>query len=183
MEGLNNSIQAVSIHAPHAGRDASAELSACCVKEVFQSTRPMRGATRDCQSLCPRQSRFNPRAPCGARPCLFFASQMDGFCFNPRAPCGARPRISCENISFDFVSIHAPHAGRDQFFLFQNCYLCRFNPRAPCGARHTHWYKCPDCGYVSIHAPHAGRDIPGLSLIHIFMYCNMGFFCSKISWT
>ena len=55
------------------------------------------------------------------------------------------------------VSIHAPHAGRDvgsRFFgYFHRC----FNPRAPCGARRMIRIFRVE-GEVSIHAPHAGRD-------------------------
>ena len=101
--------------------------------QAFQSTRPVWGATvghvgivsgRDVSIHAPRVGRdqqggcqhgyvfsFNPRAPCGARPCL--ASSLYTSCsFNPRAPCGARhPEVGRE--------------GQDP----------RFNPRAPCGAR------------------------------------------------
>ena len=54
----------ISIHAPHAGRDV---ILNPIPQEValFQSTRPMRGATI---SLTLRRSAalyFNPRAPCG----------------------------------------------------------------------------------------------------------------------
>ena len=100
---------------------------------MFQSTRPMRGATNACglQRGIIRVSihaphagrdlirtryelpthRFNPRAPCGAR-----RAQVDkiplGGGFNPRAPCGARHTV----------------------FTLSATMLC-FNPRAPCGAR------------------------------------------------
>ena len=80
---------------------------------MFQSTRPVWGATQFCHVGRCLQRGFNPRAPCGAR--LFgFRMQLDtdGFQstrpvwgatgelhglggmivgFNPRAPCGARP--------------------------------------------------------------------------------------------
>ena len=123
----------VSIHAPHAGRDAyinsrswmtlrfnprapcGARHSALTIRpssRAFQSTRPMRGATRrtgygrahgdvsihaphagrDLTSLRVRSSAgsFNPRAPCGARrQARRFYSNLSSF--NPRAPCGARP--------------------------------------------------------------------------------------------
>ena len=78
---------AVSIHAPHAGRDPS------ILRRGFGG------------------SRFNPRAPCGAR----HPRTLCTICilsFNPRAPCGAR-RDTCKQNRGD---------------------IC-FNPRAPCGAR------------------------------------------------
>ena len=92
--------------------DGSAEQEASI---LFQSTRPMRGATgpRAPASGCP--SHFNPRAPCGARR----RDSVGRYCgqhFNPRAPCGARPSLPRQN-------------RRSRY---------HFNPRAPCGARHDH---------------------------------------------
>ena len=79
----------VSIHAPRAGRDIHASShvpakmqfqstrpvrGATYLKSVvrrlckFQSTRPVRGATWRPPSWACRRRRFNPRAPCGARP-------------------------------------------------------------------------------------------------------------------
>ena len=56
----------------------------------FQSTRPMRGATEYVQEKLHGRLSFNPRAPCGARLAAFI-----------------------QVVFFLFVSIHAPHAGRD----------------------------------------------------------------------
>ena len=55
----------VSIHAPRAGRDA-AKRDSDGTHSVFQSTRPVRGATMIPFGLGVPVS-FNPRAPCGAR--------------------------------------------------------------------------------------------------------------------
>ena len=78
--------------------------------------------------------------------------------FNPRAPCGARRRALLQRCRLQYISIHAPHAGRDRDTLkeenvtleFQSTRPMRgatilifvltgldvdFNPRAPCGAR------------------------------------------------
>ena len=62
------------------------------------------------------RERFNPRAPCGARPDGIASFRSDRRDFNPRAPCGARLAYCQEKIT--------------EFY---------FNPRAPCGARH--WYE------------------------------------------
>ena len=168
----------VSIHAPHAGRDR----------------RVLRGSSR--------QRRFNPRAPCGARP---KGRRMYTLvrCFNPRAPCGARRRTSSSSLQthwfqstrpmrgatvrvrdcrlLDGVSIHAPHAGRDNssysleisLALFQSTRpmrgattICRVHRRKPSVSIHAprvgrdveyvyNKYK----GEVSIHAPRVGRDL------------------------
>ena len=134
MEYIEHDIHlCVSIHAPHAGRD---------------SIRAKRGG---------RFRRFNPRAPCGARPIenwvesdnVKFQStrpmrgatlrqrQSRESCrsFNPRAPCGARPWLHSPFRSSVLVSIHAPHAGRDRADIHDIDGLHGFNPRAPCGAR------------------------------------------------
>ena len=122
----------VSIHAPHAGRDAA------------RGTCPMGTAC------------FNPRAPCGARQDQAGCS-VRSECFNPRAPCGARHGLTRSSSTpkkfqstrpmrgatllctlvypLDCVSIHAPHAGRDRDDDSQSQMRQSFNPRAPCGAR------------------------------------------------
>ena len=123
----------ISIHAPHAGRDAGdkyitgsncisihAPLAGCDVEHIqhtvwfspyfnprapcgarhksvvivnsamiFQSTRPVRGATSCAITALIMTIYFNPRAPCGARrPARTYCGTRGNF--NPRAPCGAR---------------------------------------------------------------------------------------------
>ena len=78
----------VSIHAPRAGRDPLARISTSHC-EVFQSTRPARGAT-SCQWRWRKwKESFNPRAPRGARQ-MNRATPQSRKRFNPRAPRGAR---------------------------------------------------------------------------------------------
>ena len=79
----------ISTHAPLAGRDDSSALvgyttdnfnpRAPCgarpgamwrrwtMAELFQPTRPLRGATVALMPSTPTSTHFNPRAPCGAR--------------------------------------------------------------------------------------------------------------------
>ena len=145
----------VSIHAPRAGRD-SRRLWIDLDALTFQSTRPVRGATlirragnraqgvsihapragrdRKHAALGGRGGRFNPRAPCGARPRMLTTTGRKRS-FNPRAPCGARPLQHHSRHERHDVSIHAPRAGRDSRRRAQ-----RF------------------ISHVSIHAPRAGRD-------------------------
>ena len=104
-------LHGISIHAPRAGRDrrcgATMRLRSlyfnprapCGARpddflpeehaEVFQSTRPVRGATRYDLHRKGELLHFNPRAPCGARRAPPGA-RSPGSHFNPRAPCGAR---------------------------------------------------------------------------------------------
>ena len=162
-------------------RGATVRIDFSRLSIQFQSTRPVRGATSAATLCCsaarvsihaPRagrdssrgsgfraHSRFNPRAPCGARlllSCRIFRIES----FNPRAPCGARRRFAQDTVqkrlfqstrpvrgatcrvyeqdSCYQVSIHAPRAGRDQAGDYADGY-----------------------GNVSIHAPRAGRDLLG----------------------
>ena len=100
----------ISIHAPRVGRDCRYGRQTVR-RAIFQSTRPVWGATLAFVFYPSEIPYFNPRAPCGAR---LFISNFAVFhvYFNPRAPCGARP------------DCHRPQRLR-----------MHFNPRAPCGAR------------------------------------------------
>ena len=124
--------------------------------QVFQSTRPVWGATplpmhgsgESVISIhAPRVGRdaasgntsrlagyFNPRAPCGARRA------------GHRQPCGAlqisihaprvgRDRLRTAGRSAGRISIHAPRVGRDGVPREALLLQVNFNPRAPCGAR------------------------------------------------
>ena len=56
----------------------------------FQSTHPLRGATFVCSINRSKTSYFNPRTPCGVRQpvdSLFYPVYLH---FNPRTPCGVR---------------------------------------------------------------------------------------------
>ena len=129
---------------------------------LFQSTRPVWGAT-----------------------CCKRVSQIYDNNFNPRAPYGARQEAGYTQARIRAISIHAPHMGRD----VRGCYTSGkdfyFNPRAPCGARlicrdarraraefqstrpmrgATSWHmEAYFARTISIHAPHAGRDRLALS--------------------
>ena len=101
---------------------------------AFQSSRPLRGATLGTSSVILSWLNFNPRAPCGARHVRHLTTPHSKH-YNPRAPCGARPT--------------AP----------QTMSLSRdFNPRAPCGARPADCGGGRAAGGISILAPLAGRD-------------------------
>ena len=128
------------------------------LEQIFQSTRPVWGATCSQTSLSLFSSNFNPRAPCGARRRRIKKRKDDKNDFNPRAPCGARrwmhgtcgrpraisihaPRVGRDSpvelvIGLtEAISIHAPRVGRDDLLCQSSGALSYFNPRAPCGAR------------------------------------------------
>ena len=191
----------ISIHAPRAGRDFRS-WSHCWRWAIFQSTRPVRGATNTLSARlvmspisihAPRAGRdegqgrkqpalrhFNPRAPCGARPCPRPPAGCQNN-FNPRAPCGARQAGRHRVFRFFRISIHAPRAGRDVMFsvggtvstLFQSTRPVRgataiflttfsitgnFNPRAPCGARRKTRRCCCQARNFNPRAPCGARQ-------------------------
>ena len=123
---------AISIHAPRAGRDKPHILThtgasyfnprAPCgarlpkfwykwTKSGFQSTRPVRGATRQSCWTMPNAA-ISIHAPRAGR------DEPDGTYSQVRV-----------------ISIHAPRAGRDELQSLSASALSNFNPRAPCGAR------------------------------------------------
>ena len=111
--------------------------------------------------------------------------------FQSTRPMRGATSIVCPSSLIGVVSIHAPHAGRDDNRRYSVFPALCFNPRAPCGARpvtmpirsRTRGFnpRAP-CGarlacdmmgesplQVSIHAPHAGRDPSG------YTYASSGF--------
>ena len=102
----------ISIHAPRAGCD-SPSVSRRNSHARFQSTHPVRGATRG--GWCKRGGRYisihAPRAGCDNRPHGVFWCWQN---FNPRAPCGVRPACRPCGRGVSGISIHAPRAGCDE---------------------------------------------------------------------
>ena len=82
-------LRKISIHAPLAGCDKKMKYYYYTAIK-FQSTHPLRGATRS-----------------SAR------SMPSGAHFNPRTPCGVRRRKTAESTRRQVISIHAPLAGCD----------------------------------------------------------------------
>ena len=127
--------QRISILAPRAGRD-TLQLFADAGTLVFQSARPVRGATKKCQAQtkrgkisirAPRAGRddhkgntkhkgksISIRAPRAGRDRKDGREVRNPSDFNPRAPCRARPCIM-DIISVLLISIRAPRAGRDLY--------------------------------------------------------------------
>ena len=82
--------------------------------KIFQSTLPVRGATRRTTNAKFGSKNFNPRSPCGERRTPQRFIRQPKRYFNPRSPCGER-RAWCltEFNNLVFISIHAPRAGSD----------------------------------------------------------------------
>ena len=125
----------------------------------FQSTHPLRGATRPGRPFPPSGCYFNPRTPCGVRPARSARSVGRGH-FNPRTPCGVRPGVYVPGRGRGNISIHAPLAGCDHFEDRFSPDRCHFNPRTPCGVRPALVTVLSAMTGISIHAPLAGCDTP-----------------------
>ena len=146
----------ISTHAPLAGRDGLLWKS-CVWQELFQPTRPLRGATQILSTRLPTL-RFQPTRPLRGATIPFYYSYRKKLefqptrplrgatrragnplalrrNFNPRAPCGARRHFVTNYAVLISISTHAPLAGRDRMSDIDNHLNNDFNPRAPCGAR------------------------------------------------
>ena len=101
---------------------------------AFQSTRPVWGATIRFLRLALHMliSIHAPRVGRDTSPTVNPAAMSH---FNPRAPCGARPCADDVLILVAHISIHAPRVGRDSVSAGARRFPRHFNPRAPCGAR------------------------------------------------
>ena len=145
----------ISIHAPHAGSDLYGGHFTIGGL-IFQSTLPMRGATKYTDLIgCPFVD-FNPRSPCGerlgghdvGRGHLGFQSTLpmrgatgrwlkcaNGEQFQSTLPMRGATGEVVSQINLSKISIHAPHAGSDVPIM-----------------------ALPKGSLISIHAPHAGSD-------------------------
>ena len=146
----------ISIHAPHTGRDFPVSTF-CLISLIFQSTRPIRGATRTPESTPPARY-ISIHAPHTGRDQERPARDTRRENFNPRAPYGARRYRRSHCFYSECISIHAPHTGRDVVQSGQDktgprfqstrpirgatlllrwlaVAIINFNPRAPYGAR------------------------------------------------
>ena len=107
-------------------------------------------------SVC---SRFNPRAPCGARHRIAALEAALKTFQSTRPVRGATDGVKSKKKEYT-VSIHAPRAGRDSgaFPLPSISFVSIHAPRA---GRDWRERTGGCCHGVSIHAPRAGRDAQG----------------------
>ena len=125
-------------------------------REIFQPTRPLRGATWKKSYIPTSCAYFNPRAPCGARlrrispsttrrkfqptrPLRGATHQSGPYLrwslFQPTRPLRGATRGRKSHHGQGGISTHAPLAGRDPGSSSRRNKYFDFNPRAPCGAR------------------------------------------------
>ena len=160
------------------GRDVAA-IASNIIFLVFQSTRPVWGATA-VHDLCPyRQQSFNPRAPCGARrtpqdyqsavkrfqstrpvwgATIFLAIIISLLLFQSTRPVwGATPCHRTLRMLHRFQSTRPVWGATHVVSLFLRSLVFQ-STRPVWGATHAFFRYCV-VSEVSIHAPRVGRDM------------------------
>ena len=107
----------------------------------FQSTRPLRGATRRVHNYLAVWLFQSTRPLRGA---TWGTSRWtaQSWLFQSTRPLRGATKVMETAWAWEQISIHAPLAGRDQYHMSDDDQLRHFNPRAPCGARQQ---KCTNC--------------------------------------
>ena len=129
------------------------------ILSIFQSTPPMRGATKAGFKMPETTEEFQSTPPMrGATQSmmLYFRSRI---VFQSTPPMRGATKELLILAQDGNISIHAPHAGSDHVFLHTPLWYEYFNPRPPCGERRHKATGKIQCFVISIHAPHAGSDL------------------------
>ena len=124
----NNLNAVISIHAPHAGRDGLIQpwFGVCW---IFQSTRPMRGATTTLSTALLPQGFQSTRPMRGATKNAF--RRADGKQFQSTRPMRGATGGGLGQAAGVQISIHAPHAGRDFGSPLKLALNCLFQSTRP----------------------------------------------------
>ena len=149
---------AIAFQSTHPLRGATKTVVIALRIDLFQSTHPLRGATT-CSRPSPTPSwRFQSTHPLRGATKVQAWQAIPGSNFNPRTPCGVRRGVCSQSALRIPISIHAPLAGCDGTARVRRSGLTYFNPRTPCGVRQAGAAGCPGAASISIHAPLAGCD-------------------------
>ena len=130
---------------------------------AFQSTLPVRGATR-VGVRRPSRVCISIHAPRAGSDHTAFVHgmQVPISIHAPRA--GSDEGAQCFR-SRGLISIHAPRAGSDQHASRREPVVSDFNPRSPCGERRAAGRVGDSAAAISIHAPRAGSDQCGPGVV------------------
>ena len=149
---------------------------------IFQSTRPVRGATIESAGNCIIFFDISIHAPRAGRD---HGQDTQGRLFQPRfqstRPVRGATIFLLLGLGAEVISIHAPRAGRDLAQLLDAAPVAVFQAtrpvrgatayirsfelppdisiHAPRAGRDRAWWRCWWSRYISIHAPRAGRDL------------------------
>ena len=145
----------------------------------FQSTLPLRGATRLVSGPVKNTIYFNPRSPYGERRAPAVPVARPTCNFNPRSPYGERryspsqwrpfkgfqSTLPLRGATAKFlrgfdqgqISIHAPLTGSDTEVVVIPVPRINFNPRSPYGERHLHFFYDVIPVYFNPRSPYGER--------------------------
>ena len=146
----------ISIHAPHAGRDLSGSLSDTYSHISIHA--PHAGRDKFKRRSFVKVLHFNPRAPCGARR-LRAKKKGNRTIFQSTRPMRGATLDHAHRVHGHSISIHAPHAGRDEQELQEKGSRSLFQSTRPMRGATALYFTGLLRYSISIHAPHAGRDL------------------------
>ena len=147
----------ISIHAPLAGRDNVA-YNIDCMEYIFQSTRPLRGATAPSFThILPQQ--FQSTRPLRGATLSFNSYLVLWIYFNPRAPCGARLNLTRQKPPSGPFQSTRPLRGATLVSPLTTS-LPEFQSTRPLRGATDPPHRGGGPKPISIHAPLAGRDDP-----------------------
>ena len=127
------------------------------VANLFQSTLPARGATKDplAQEKAELISIHAPRTGSDERPAC---TRKSGAYFNPRSPHGERQLRTGKHVAARYFNPRSPHGERRSCSLSSFSLFRDFNPRSPHGERPGAGLPNQPGHDISIHAPRTGSD-------------------------
>ena len=123
----------------------------------FQSTLPMRGATKII-TIVAVKGKISIHTPHAGSDLIRFFIIYFIYYFNPHSPCGERLFYHFINSFLFYFNPHSPCGSDITGNLIANNTLTDFNPHSPCGERRSNTSFHADWAKISIHTPHAGSD-------------------------
>ena len=170
---------AISIHAPHTGRDHHLQglppfhrafqstrpirgatldsVPGVCYIQIFQSTRPIRGATAS-PSNHPSDRGISIHAPHTGRDARFYVPNGPTFRFQSTRPIRGATYVGRQAIPVDRFQSTRPIRGATMADTFATSFATLFQSTRPIrGATNVAGQQANPIN-ISIHAPHTGRD-------------------------
>ena len=151
-----SAVRLISIHAPLAGRDRTLSAISVC-ERIFQSTRPLRGATCPIRlsGLC---QAISIHAPLAGRDSNSASRMRYSILFQSTRPLRGATALVVSMSGRVRISIHAPLAGRDLTTFGLWAITPIFQSTRPLRGATSCALRLQSRTGISIHAPLAGRD-------------------------
>ncbi len=123
----------ISIHAPLAGSDRP-RVPDLAQRQSISIHAPLAGSDRQSELAFESAHHFDPRSPCGERPCSC-SFRILVYVFRSTLPLRGATAFELRQTAEDVISIHAPLAGSDPNDGLSCGSQSNFDPRSPCGER------------------------------------------------